>query len=195
LPLQGGIRSLPTVCRGGSGGGTKGASIIDKRKQEFPCPHCDRTFQQKDRFRAHLESKHAEEEAAAAADASSAAASAGAAAADAAAPSTSGTDSGGGAKAGGMMKAGAKAGLYTSKAPVVLLQDQCRSDGRVKPRIKPQVRRLHTPPVIAVACASDYHEHRMRLALRPRCESTVLPALEVSGHEARNVGHRSACQT
>ena len=37
---------MPLCSSGGSGGGTKGPAMVDKRNQELPCPHCDRVFKQ-----------------------------------------------------------------------------------------------------------------------------------------------------
>ena len=37
---------MPPCSSGGSGGGTKGPAMVDKRNQELPCPHCDRVFKQ-----------------------------------------------------------------------------------------------------------------------------------------------------
>jgi hypothetical protein len=34
------------VFSSGSGGGTKGPSVVDKRNQELACPHCPRIFKQ-----------------------------------------------------------------------------------------------------------------------------------------------------
>lgn len=34
---------------------------MDKRSQTLGCPHCDRTFQQIQRYREHIAKKHAEE--------------------------------------------------------------------------------------------------------------------------------------
>ena len=34
------------VYSSGGGSGGKGPAILDKRNQELPCPHCDRTFKQ-----------------------------------------------------------------------------------------------------------------------------------------------------
>lgn len=50
-------------CRssGASGGANKGPAIVDKRNQVLECPHCDRTFQQVQRYREHIAKKHAEE--------------------------------------------------------------------------------------------------------------------------------------
>ncbi len=36
--------------------------MIDKRNQVLDCPHCDRTFQQIQRFREHIAKKHPEEQ-------------------------------------------------------------------------------------------------------------------------------------
>ena len=82
-------------------------------------------FKQKDRYKAHIETKHAEEAAAAAAEEAEAAAAA-AAQAQAA------------GEKGGMMKAGSRAGAYTCKGPHLMLLEHCRADGRVKPRVKVQ---------------------------------------------------------
>jgi hypothetical protein len=65
------VHGISLECRGGSGGGTKGPAVVDKRKQEYPCPYCDRIFQQKDRYTAHVSSKHTAEAEAAAAEAAS----------------------------------------------------------------------------------------------------------------------------
>ena len=65
-------KSVPkTKCHcssGASGGANKGPAVIDKRNQVLECPHCDRTFQQVQRYREHIAKKHAEEQAAASAD-------------------------------------------------------------------------------------------------------------------------------
>ena len=46
-------------CRSGAGGGAnKGPAVIDKRNQILECPHCDRTFQQVQRYREHIAKKH-----------------------------------------------------------------------------------------------------------------------------------------
>ncbi len=51
------------LCRSGaSGGANKGPAVIDKRNQVLDCPHCDRTFQQIQRFREHIAKKHPEEQ-------------------------------------------------------------------------------------------------------------------------------------
>jgi hypothetical protein len=34
------------IVSSGSGGGTRGPSVVDKRNIELQCPHCDRTFKQ-----------------------------------------------------------------------------------------------------------------------------------------------------
>jgi hypothetical protein len=34
------------VFSSGSGGGTKGPAVVDKRNQELACPHCPRVFKQ-----------------------------------------------------------------------------------------------------------------------------------------------------
>ena len=54
---MGGVRNLEEkkkaakVFSSGGGGGTKGPSVLDKRNQELPCPHCDRVFKQARRKR------------------------------------------------------------------------------------------------------------------------------------------------
>ena len=139
------------TCRSGGGGGTKGPSVIDKRNQELPCPYCERIFKQQERYRNHVQSKHADEAAAAknepagSGDGDGPTTSANVAAANNATPGAgSGSEARGeGGAKGGVMTPGAKAGYYTAKSPTLLLQDQCRSDKRPKPRIKPQVRPCH----------------------------------------------------
>ena len=48
---------------GASGGANKGPAVVDKRNQVLECPHCDRTFQQVQRYREHIAKKHPEESA------------------------------------------------------------------------------------------------------------------------------------
>lgn len=42
----------------GSGGGTKGPSVIDKRNIEEKCPFCDRIFKQNSRLKDHVARQH-----------------------------------------------------------------------------------------------------------------------------------------
>ena len=56
---------MGACCSGGSGGGTKGPSVVDKRNQQLQCPYCERVFQQKQRYSTHIDTKHAQEHAAA----------------------------------------------------------------------------------------------------------------------------------
>lgn len=128
------IRFAP-ACSGGSGGGTKGPSVVDKRKQQFPCAFCDRIFQQKDRHAAHVKSKHAAE--AAEAEAGVAGDDDGPTYAPAAGPSGGG---GASSSAGGVMTAASKAGYYTSKSPGLLLLEHMRASKQPKARVKAVVR-------------------------------------------------------
>eukprot|EP00892_Ulva_mutabilis_P005050 jgi/Ulvmu1/2917/UM148_0001.1 len=107
------------VYSGGSGGGTKGASIVDKRKQQLQCPYCERIFQHKDRYQAHLTSKHADE-------------TANADPQHCDGPEKDAVSSSGGK----VMQANSKAGYYTKKSPHLFLLEQCQSDKRSKPKIK-----------------------------------------------------------
>jgi hypothetical protein len=94
--------------------------VIDKRKQVLQCPYCDRTFQQKERFNAHISSKHSAEHAEAQeADQE-----------EQDTPQSSST----------MMQVNSKAGYYTKKSPHLFLLEQSRSEKRIKPRIKVLVR-------------------------------------------------------
>lgn len=107
------------ACSGGSGGGTKGPSTVDKRKQQLQCPYCERIFQHKDRYKAHLSSKHADE------------------VAEADETPVEGSDSAAASSSGGnVMQVGSKAGYYTRKSPQLFLLEQCQSDKRPKPKIK-----------------------------------------------------------
>ena len=107
------------VCSGGSGGGTKGPSVLDKRKQQLQCPYCERIFQHKDRYQTHLASKHADE----------------VAEADAQGNDVPEKDTGG-CSVDKVMQVGSKAGYYTRKSPHLFLLEQCQSDSRLKPKIK-----------------------------------------------------------
>lgn len=50
-------------CRSGAAGGAnKGPAVVDKRNQTLECPHCDRSFQQVQRYREHIAKKHPPEE-------------------------------------------------------------------------------------------------------------------------------------
>ena len=86
---------------------------MDKRKQQLQCPYCERIFQHKDRYKAHLTSKHADE------------------VAEAEPPSVDGPDNAasprGGAKA---IQVGSKPGYYTKKSPQLFLLEQCQEDVR-----------------------------------------------------------------
>jgi hypothetical protein len=123
-----GVHNNVKMCRG-SVGGTKGPSVVDKRKTEYPCPYCERVFQQKDRYKAHVSSKHAAEVEAAASS-------------DAAGPSGDGTPDlqNGNSSTGGMMKAGSRAGYYTCKAPSLLLQEHLKASQQPRPRVKAMVK-------------------------------------------------------
>ena len=147
------------VFSAGGGGGTKGPSVVDKRKQGHPCPFCDRTFQQKDRLNAHVKTKHDGEEAGPAADRDAASGSGAGAAAESGEPvaGTSGGSGGTSAAPDRMMRPGSKAGYYTSRSPQLILQDQCRADRRRKPIVKPQARsRMPVAPGARQICVAAF---------------------------------------
>jgi hypothetical protein len=142
------MQGIGFECRGASGGGTKGPSIVDKRKQEYPCPYCDRVFQQKDRYTAHVSSKHAAEAEAAAAEAASTSSGA--------ADPENGNDS-----KGGMMKSGSKAGYYTCKAPSLLLQEHLKASQQQRARVKAMVwKRFRALSNAFIYCASVWCQAR-----------------------------------
>ena len=124
---------------------------MDKRNQILECPHCDRTFQQTQRYREHIAKKHAEEvqESSDAGDASIGPAQVSiemyilhgldmrmqyqakqtvqrleneVEVAD-----VQGTKT---------MQPGSKGGYYTDKSPMLLLMEWCQQQKRVKPRYK-----------------------------------------------------------
>eukprot|EP00884_Botryococcus_braunii_P007206 jgi/Botrbrau1/16487/Bobra.0142s0081.1 len=132
------------VFSSGSGGGTKGPSVVDKRNQELACPHCPRVFKQLERYREHLK-KHAGEEDAGDDEGPSgvppgppggpdASTSAGPAPAGPATRPPVPASAPGLAQAGKMMDVGAKAGYYTEKSPKMMLQEWCTQQKRARPR-------------------------------------------------------------
>ena len=136
------------TCSSGGGGGTKGPAVIDKRNQELPCPHCERTFKQAGRLQEHIRKQHAGgggdgEGAEGAVPPPQAAPPPAAPAAPAAAPrpaqEPATSASGAGAAAAQprpvMMDVGSRAGYYSAKSPKLLLHELCQKE-KVKPRYK-----------------------------------------------------------
>ncbi len=62
LPVCLPVLFVSTCSSGASGGASKGPAVLDKRNQVLECPHCDRTFQQIQRYREHITKKHPEEQ-------------------------------------------------------------------------------------------------------------------------------------
>lgn len=111
--------------------------MVDKRNQQLPCPYCERVFQQKERYNKHIESKHAEEQAAALEEEEA---------------NTAHRDS-----ASKVMQVGSKAGYYTKKSPHLLLIEQCQIDKRPRPKIKVLVRAssIHWFPTRCLVCVTN----------------------------------------
>ncbi|KAK9846310.1 hypothetical protein WJX81_001334 [Elliptochloris bilobata] len=104
------------VYSSGGGSGGRGPAFVDKRSSLHPCPHCDRTFKQVQRYRDHLQSKHPE--AAAAAEDGAEAQQAPALVAPAApAPPQQGA-------------------FVAEKTPKMLLADWCQQNKRPRPRFR-----------------------------------------------------------
>ncbi|KAA6421632.1 MAG: putative ATP-dependent RNA helicase DHX57 [Trebouxia sp. A1-2] len=101
---------------GASGGANKGPAVIDKRNQVLDCPHCDRTFQQVQRFREHIAKKHPEEQLEEASHV----------------PVSSSAET----QTRNTMQPGSKGGYYTEKSPKLLLLEWCQQQKRPKPRYK-----------------------------------------------------------
>ena len=140
-------RAANKVFTSGGGGGSKGPSVVDKRGQELPCPHCDRIFKQSDRLKQHIEKQHA---AGGAGDGSSSddnedaapsktpAAVAAAVPASATKPATASLQQYVPAPATGpkMMDVNSKAGFYEVKSPKLLLHEWCLREKAPRPRYR-----------------------------------------------------------
>mmetsp|Transcript_1959 Transcript_1959/g.4604 ORF Transcript_1959/g.4604 Transcript_1959/m.4604 type:complete len:378 (-) Transcript_1959:495-1628(-) len=108
----------------GSGGGTKGPPIIDKRNQEIQCPLCDRIFKQKDRLNQHIANHHA---------------SCGANSGLLSQPSNSSLprESGDHHLSFSRLDVGSQAGFYVQKSPKMFLHEYCLRERRPTPKYKP----------------------------------------------------------
>ncbi|KAK9809193.1 hypothetical protein WJX72_011126 [[Myrmecia] bisecta] len=117
------------VFSSGAGGGSKGPGLVDKRDQERPCPHCDRTFKQVQRLKEHIAKKHPPEDEggddAASVAGSSAAAEGPSNVAQQAAP-----------PGGKMFDVGSRAGFYTERSPKMILMEHCTKQKLGKPRFQ-----------------------------------------------------------
>eukprot|EP00887_Chlorella_sp_A99_P002300 scaffold10.g2300.t1 len=146
-------RAANKVFSSGGSGGAKGPSVVDKRGQELPCPHCDRVFKQAGRLQDHVKKQHAPpaddgggaDGASSSARQSTGAAPSAAAAAvappskPAAAPAAAPAQAPCAAPprpAPKLMDVGSRAGAYDRKSPKLLLHEWCAAAKRPKPRYK-----------------------------------------------------------